>query len=52
MTKNPTKENATSSDQPRPTCKLYQCELIKKNCQKLMTTLSDFNHIQGKTTKT
>ena len=46
-------ENGSSSDQSRPTSRFYQCELIEKVfCQKLTTTLRDFNHIQGKTTKT
>ena len=48
-------ENGTSSDQSRPTSRFYQCELWvveKIFCQKLITTLRDFNHIQGKTTET
>ena len=42
MRKNPTKENATSSDQPRPTCKLYQCELMKKILSKINDDVKRF----------
>ena len=46
-------QNGTSSDQSRPTSRFNQCELIEKIfCQKWITTLRDFNHIQGKTTET
>ena len=51
MTRNPTRE--WEHQFKRPASKFYQCELTEKIfCQKLITTLTEFNHIQGKITKT
>ena len=52
LTKNPTKQNATSKKKSRPTCKFYQRELIEKIfLLKINDDPSAFNHILDKTTK-